>query len=175
MNEKGKRFLYNILGCQKEMDDLQNRVRELSWDCTFGMWTRTAFLQFCRVMPRGQRSLAFLDLDGIHGLNHQLGYVEVDRRIREAFAIPFRRSDIVARWYSGDEIVILFDSDVEGARRKMEELMESASRQGLSFTHELGVWAVGTADIVEVVNGLSERNRSKLEKSKEALREAGVR
>jgi len=175
MNRTIKSCLGSLLGFQKEIDDLKKRVSELSWDCTFGMWTRTAFLQFCRVMPRGRRTIAFLDLDGIHSLNHECGYVEVDRKVREAFSIPFRRSDVVARWYSGDEIVILFDSDLEGSQRKMEELEENAARQGISFTHEIGIWTVGETDIVEVIDVLSDRNRRKLEEAKGAHREAGVR
>jgi hypothetical protein len=99
----------------------------------------------------------------------------VDRRVRETFAIPFRRSDVVARWYSGDEIVILFDSDLEGARRKMAELAASAARQGLSFAYELGSWAVGSADIADVVDGLSERNRKKQDTARGALHAAGIR
>ena len=52
---------------------------------------------------------AFIDLNHIYELNEHLGYNEVDRRVKEMFSVSFRRSDIVARWYSGDEIVILFD------------------------------------------------------------------
>jgi GGDEF domain-containing protein len=173
--ERIKRFLGRILGFEKELEDLRQRVRELSWDSAFGMWTRSAFLQFCRVMPRGQRAIAFLDLNDIHSLNHELGYVEVDRRVREAFAIPLRRSDIVARWYSGDEIVILFDSDLAGAEKKMEQLMESSQRHGLAFTSELGTWSVGQTDIVDAVNELSERNRKKGGETRGARHEAGSR
>jgi GGDEF domain-containing protein len=154
-------FLGSVLGYEKEIEDLRHRIQELSWDQSFGMWTRTAFLQFCRIMPRGKRTIAFLDIDDVHSLNHAHGYVEVDRRVRDAFAIPFRRSDIVARWYSGDEIVVLFDSDPQGAQRKLEELAASAARNGISFTHEVGAWAVGETDIVDAVNGLSDRNRRK--------------
>ena len=87
----------------------------------------------------------------------------MDRRIRAAFSIPLRRSDIVSRWYSGDEIVILFDSDSdeEGAARKLSDLEESATRWDISFQHEVGTWDVGRESIVALVDRLAERNRKR--------------
>lgn len=120
-----------------------------------------AFLQFCKVMPRGKRALVFLDFDGIHGLNGKIGYNEVDKRIRATFATHFRSSDIIARWYSGDEIVILFDSDAAFAQKKVDELAERANANGLSFTYEIGEWEVGRADVVGVVDGLASKNAAK--------------
>ena len=145
----------------KEIHDLRNKVEELSRDEVFGMWTRGAFLQFCRVMPRGTRTVVFLDLDDIHALNHSLGYAEVNRRIKATFSIPFRSSDLVARWFSGDEIVMLLDCDLEGAEIKIAQLRESAREQGLTFTHEVGEWEVGWQSITEVVEALADRNRKK--------------
>ncbi len=152
-------LLGELLGFQGEIRELRRRIDELSWDRVFGMWTRTAFLQFCRVMPRGPRTIAFIDLDCIHSLNRSHGYAEVDRRVRETFSIPFRKSDVVARWYSGDEIVILFDGGREGADRKIAELKRSAIAHGLGFAWEVGSWQAGTDDIVETVNALSEAMR----------------
>jgi GGDEF domain-containing protein len=159
MAKKVRDILGRILGFQTEIDELRARVNELSWDTVFGMWTRTAFLQFCRVMPRGERTVVFIDLDGIHNLNHTHGYTEVDRRVREAFAIPLRHSDVVARWYSGDEIVILFDNDKDSARMKMRDLEASAAAQGITFSYEVGEWSVGSRDIVEVIDSLSVENK----------------
>jgi hypothetical protein len=79
----------------------------------------------------------------------------VDRRISAAFGGLFRRSDVVARWYSGDEIVILFDADREAARRKVEQLMQSARSQGLSFQYAIGDWEVGVEPIEDVVEELT--------------------
>ena len=159
-----KWFLKTIgraLGYQQQIDSLAAKLEELSWDSVFGMWTRTAFLQFCRIMPRGERTLVFIDLDKIHELNHAKGYAEVDRRVKAAFSIPMRSSDIVARWYSGDEIVILFDNDRESALQKLHALEESAAAQGLSFSFEVGTWNVGVQGIVDVVDALSSANRLK--------------
>ena len=151
-------LLAKLFGFQKIIEELEKKVKELSWDETFGMWTRTAFLQFCRVMPRGPRTLAFIDLDDIHELNYKYGYTNVNTMVKSAFSIPFRRSDIVARWYSGDEIVILFDSDYEGGKRKMKELCKKARQHDITFQYELGIWEVGKTGVVNVIDGLANIN-----------------
>lgn len=144
-----------LFGFDKEILQLREKVEELSWDSAYGMYTRPAFLQFAQVMPRGRRILAFIDLDGIHRLDQELGYTEVDRRIHQTFSMHFRRSDIVARWYSGDEIVILFDSERSGAQRKLDELSEAAATEGLSFKYDLGEWDVGKEPVEDVIEELS--------------------
>jgi len=146
-----------LFGFDAEISELRRRVEELSWDSSFGMWTREAFLQFCHVMPRATRCVAFIDLNRIHDLNEQLGYSEVDRRVKEMFSVPFRRSDVVARWYSGDEIVILFDSDIAIAQQKMDELNRSAAEQDLTFYYEIGEWAIGKQTIESVVDELTKK------------------
>ncbi len=151
-----RKWIGRLYGFDRELRRLRQQVRELSWDDAFGMWTRRAFLQFCQVMPRGRRVVSFIDLNQIRMLNERLGYVEVDRRVKAAFSMPFRRSDIVARWYSGDEIVILFDSDRSGAERKISQLKDSAASQGLTFHHAIGAWEVGKRSIEDVVEGLTQ-------------------
>jgi GGDEF domain-containing protein len=148
----------NIQSLRREINDLRTKVEELSWDQPFGMWTRGALLQFCRIMPRGTRTVAFIDLDDIHSLNQSLGYAEVNRRVRSSFSIPFRRSDLVARWFSGDELVIILDCDREGAGLKIAQLRESARKHGLSFTHEIGEWEVGRQPFTKIVEELADRN-----------------
>ena len=150
-----KQWIGKLFGFDAEIRELRRQVKELSWDGTFGMWTRGAFLQFCHVMPRDTRYLAFIDLNKIHELNEKYGYSEVDRRVKETFSVPFRRSDVVARWYSGDEIVILFDSDVEVAEGKIDQLRESALEQDLTFYVAVGQWEVGKVPIEEVVDELA--------------------
>ena len=145
-------------GLDKDLKELRQRVEELSWDSAYGMWTRSAILQFCQVLPRSRRTVVFIDLDRIHVLNNELGYTAVDARIQASFsAISLRRSDLVARWYSGDEIVILFDSDRPFADSKIVELQESAKAQGLTFTYAVGEWEVGKESVEEVVKDLSDR------------------
>ena len=155
----------NVEILKGKIEELQSKIEELSRDDVYGMWTRAAFLQFCQVMPRGRRTILFLDFDGIHNLNKEIGYKEVDRKIRSTFTIPFRTSDIVARWYSGDEIVILFDGEGEGVQRKITELVEKANENGLSFTYEVGHWEVGKSDVITAVDDLSNKNRAKRKKA----------
>ncbi len=151
-----KKIIGKLFGYEEEIEDLKQQIETLSWDSLFGMWTRGAFLQFCHVMPRGDRVVAFIDLDRIHKLNEELGYDEVDRRVKAMFSIPFRRSDVVARWFSGDAVVILFDSEQDGAEIKIAELVESGKDQGLSFKYEIDVWAVGKNPIDDVVKVMAE-------------------
>lgn len=106
-------------------------------------------------MPRGVRCLAFIDLDGINALNLRHGYTEVDDRIRSTFSVPFHRSDVVARWYSGDEIVILFDSDRRGADMKIGQLITVGERDGLTFESAVGEWNVGQEEIETVLEAIS--------------------
>ena len=152
-----KRLVGKIFGFDKEIHGLQEQVKELSWDTSFGMWTRGAFLQFCHVMPRGSRFVAFIDMNSIHKLNERFGYSEVDRRVKATFSVSFRRSDVVARWYSGDEIVILFDSDQIGAEGKMIELEKSAQNQDLGFEYEVREWMVGKILIEDLVKEMSDK------------------
>ena len=137
--------------------ELEERVEYLSKDTAYGVWTRAAFLQFCSVMPRGLRAVIFFDFDRIHNLNDELGYAEVDRRIRSTLTLDFRASDLVARWYSGDEIVILIDGDLDIAETKIKELKANARSNGLTFKYELGLWEVGKETIEVIVNELARR------------------
>jgi diguanylate cyclase (GGDEF)-like protein len=152
-----RKLVGKLFGFEAEIEQLKEQISQLSADPVFGIWTRNAFLQFCHVMPRGLRVLTFLDLDNLHQLNDQYGYEEVNHRIRAIFSIPFRRSDLVARWFSGDEIVILFDADQEFALRKIGQLEEAARQQGMSFHFELGTWNVGKEPVEKVIDELSDK------------------
>jgi hypothetical protein len=81
----------------------------------------------------------------------------VDQRIRRTFSIPFRSSDLIARWYSGDEVVILFDGEIEGARHKMRELAAAARAQDLSFCSEHDFWRVGEEPVKDIVDRMGAR------------------
>ena len=146
-----------ILGFDDQIKALQEKVKELSWDTAYGMWTRGAFLQFCQVMPRGERTVVFIDFDEIHIHNQEHGYTEVDCRIQASFSVPFRSSDVVARWYSGDEMVILFDGDRDFAEGALRQLEASSRQNGLMFKYEIGSWEVGKQPIEEVVEELSNK------------------
>ena len=152
-----RKLAARIFGFEQEIAELEEKVKELSWDTAYGMWTRGAFLQFSQVMPRGRRTVVFIDFNEVHIHNRAHGYAEVDRRIRASFSVPFRSSDLVARWYSGDEMVILFDGDRDFAESALRELEESAKSNGLTFKCEIGVWEVGKRPVEEVVEKLSNK------------------
>ena len=158
-----RKLAARICGFDEQIAELEEKIRELSWDTAYGIWTRGAFLQFCEVMPRGERIVVFIDFDEIHLDNQEHGYAEVDRRIQAAFSVPFRSSDVVARWYSGDEMVILFDGDRDFAEGALRELEASSHQSGLMFKYEIGVWEVGKRPIEEVVEELS--NQLTMQKS----------
>jgi hypothetical protein len=146
-----------LFGFDQEIQELKDKIKSLSWDDAFGMWTRSAFLHFCEVMPRGLRCVFLLDFDGIHDLNARVGYESVDERVRKTFGMPFRASDLIARWYSGDEVVILFDGGLDGALHKMRDLEASAAENGLSFRYEHDVWTVGEEPAKAVVDRIGAR------------------
>ena len=139
---------------RKRIEELERKIEYLSKDTCYGIWTRAAFLQFCEVMPRGVRAVIFLDFNRIHDLNAEVGYEEVNRRIKTTLS-DFRQSDLVARWYSGDEIVILIDGSLDVATTLVEELKNVASSNNLDFDYMLGIWDVGKTDIQEIVDELS--------------------
>ena len=151
----------NVEELHKKIEDLQKKIEELSRDAVYGVWTRPAFLQFCKVMPRGVRAVVFLDFDRIHELNGLVGYSEVDKRIKSSLDISLRSSDLIARWYSGDEVVILFDGDLEFASRKINELRARACTNGLSFKYSIGIWEVGKKEIEVVIDDLSKNLKRK--------------
>jgi hypothetical protein len=127
--------------CRARIRELERAIRALSWDDAFGMLTRQGLLHAASVQPRGTRPVIFLDLDGIHTLNQQIGYEEVNRRIHATFQdAGLRHSDIVGRWYSGDEIVIITDGDPQAV---IEKLTQAARANGVTFTHASGAWDSG--------------------------------
>ena len=140
---------------------LQAEIAELGWDTNFGMYTRNALLRYCRSLENGIRQVAFADLEAIHSLNLLYGYAEVDARVRAAFDTAWRHQHIVARWFSGDEIAIVFEQEAgtEQARAYMCEIENRAHAQGLGFDWALGSWEVGSESIEEAVARLAEEVR----------------
>ena len=53
---------------------LEIELAELQWDRPFGVLTRGVFVQYCAVMSRGVRNIAFIDLHDINVLNDRYGY-----------------------------------------------------------------------------------------------------
>lgn len=144
----------NLINLRDKNRKLLQQVAELSWDEPFGMLTRPAFLQYCYQLPGKRRWVAFIDLDNIGSLNLSHGYTEVDRRVRTVFAGFHHRQDIVARWYSGDEIVILF-SGANNPFATMVELLSEARKVELAFIFQIGVWDSNVDTIENAINELA--------------------
>jgi GGDEF domain-containing protein len=145
-----------FFGFSREIGELKARVRRFAWDPAFGMYTRAALLAMSGSELRGRKSVVFLDLDRVHELNLLYGYAEVDRRIRAAFSSNTRRSDMwAARWWSGDEVLLVLDCGVGQVTAVVERLAHSAQEQGLSFTHAIGEWDSNGEELTSVVEHLS--------------------
>lgn len=108
----------------------RTEIKRLSYDKTFGIWKREYIEKRAPKKPDANKSLIFLDINDMHSLNVTLGYVEVDSRINKALRVV-RRNELVGRWYSGDEIVIICDTISVGCI--IWRLTESFSIYGITF------------------------------------------
>ncbi len=152
-----KRILGGWMGYERELERLRRKVQDLSWDDPFGMWTRKAFLEFCEQQPAGRKLVCFLDLNDLGKLDLKWGYTEVDRRVKAAFSCLSQGEDRVGRWYSGDEIVILFQVG-RAIGPKLRRLEEAARANELTYHMEIGTWEAGREAVVEVINRLSAKS-----------------
>ena len=151
-----RRLVAWLFGFGREIGELEERVRRLAWDPAFGMYTRAALLAMSGRELRGRKSVVFLDLDRVHELNLLYGYAEVDRRIRAAFSSNTRRSDMwAARWWSGDEVLLVLDSETDQTEAVVSRLAQSAKEHELSFTHAVGEWDGDADGLTAVVQRLS--------------------
>lgn len=125
---------------EESVTTLRAQVRKLSIDTNFNVYTRPALLDRAERLPNNEYFVLVLDLDGVHALNNQVGYEEVNRRVRDSFIPVFRHTDLIGRWFSGDEILILLPYDPETAIGLVKRLRREAAINGLSFTHALGTW-----------------------------------
>ena len=146
----------NVHTHQEEIDHLRKQVQELSWDTAFEMWTRPAVLNLCNQIDDGMRTVVFLDLDDIGSLNLSFGYSEVDRRVRSLFAEIKDDRAIIGRWYSGDEIILIFDDDFS-AQNGLSSLYNKSLECGVGFTAARASWDVGQKPIQAVMEKLSEK------------------
>lgn len=105
----------------------------LTHDKTYGCLNRQGLeLVEWPKMKANARWIIFADIDDIHKMNAELGYHEVDRKIRNALKV--RSTDLMAtgRWYSGDEIVwVISRGDPEGLAKRLKAALQ---KQGLSAT-----------------------------------------
>jgi hypothetical protein len=106
-------------------------LEQLARDDAYGCYSRQGLelVAWPRIAAKA-KWVIFADIDDMHQLNTDLGYAEVDRRIREALQV--RASDVMAtgRYFSGDEIVwVISNGDPEGM---ISRLTKSLAKQNLS-------------------------------------------
>jgi GGDEF domain-containing protein len=131
-----------MLGFDREMARLKRKFEELLWDPNFGVHSRAGFDELIKNFDAQYRSAAFIDFDGVRELNKKYGYEAVNRRIKATLKELSESADVfVARWFSGDEIVVLSRHDVQ----ETEKLMAAASLKGrllhdAPFTCQVEQW-----------------------------------
>ena len=95
------------------------------------MLTRQGGLERLRRLS-GAVDIVFLDIDHMHDANAQLGYAEVNRRLRAAFQIRRVDTILICRWFSGDEILAVTKAgDGAGLAERLQGRMQAL---GLSAT-----------------------------------------
>jgi len=113
------------------------RVEAMRIDPTYGVLTRVAL----DAEPPQHGAIVFWDVDHMHELNEAFGYENVDQRIREACKSIREREDciLVARWYSGDELI--YCCPTADAAAAAERIVELFRAQGIGIT--AGVAEIG--------------------------------
>ena len=131
---------YNDLTRQELIEALaaaNARVEAMRIDPTYGVLTRVAL----DAEPPQHGAIVFWDVDHMHELNEQWGYEIVDSRIRLVCKSIREREGciLVARWYSGDELIYCCPTaDVAAAAERIVELFRA---QGIGIT--AGVAEIG--------------------------------
>lgn len=145
MTEQEKRLLFDacihaehnsgqIIGINIELlrEAYEKGLTELSIDKVFGILTRNALEQKLRTIP--QFNAIFIDFNNMKGLNNEYGYEHVNSLLFRLFdEFSFRKTDVVGRWFSGDEILIATQDHTSGI---LTRLQKRAKRLGLSFKHQ---------------------------------------
>lgn len=108
-------------------------------------------VQLARVRRGRQCSLMMLDLDGFRSVNNRFGHAVGDDLLREIAAMLrriTRQTDVAAR-YGGDEMIVLLpDTDLDGAIAVAERIRQATAEVGRSGI-ESGVTAsLGVTELV---------------------------
>lgn len=140
-----------ILASLERMDErIKQLGEEASVDELTGVLRRRAgMMALDREVARAHRSLsgamvlAFIDVDGLKGVNDTLGHAAGDdliRTVATSLRSTLRTEDLVFR-YGGDEFVcVLPDSDLQGAQRRLQDIHD-----GIAATFGRDVFSVGLA------------------------------
>jgi len=151
-----RRLVARLFSFDQELEGLREEVKRLNHDDAFGILTRQGLIASCTAEP-GKKAVVFLDFDRIGDLNKELGYEEVNSRIKETFQQSIRQSDVLlGRWYSGDECLVLVDGDIKAAEAVLDRLRIHAQGQELSFMAATCPWDGNEEPLEHCVSRLAE-------------------
>ena len=165
-----RKLISRVFGFEREIEELKSRLHRAGYDESFGMLTRQGLENAIERLPRGDYQVVFIDLDDMHGLNAQIGYEAVNKRVRGTFNPDWnlRKSDIIGRWFSGDEIVLVLSTDHDGAQMIAESFLDEAHNNGLGFTYSISSWYSDMDTIDNIVADLSRQVMSQKENKRSA-------
>ena len=124
-----------IAALQLENADLKRQIRDYRTCAVYGILTRTALeADWTKQKQIPYLAIAFLDIDDLKLRNADLGQDETNRRIAKAFSLARSGEviEVVGRFFSGDEFVILATKDEIVAA--CDRLMTALSDQGMGAT-----------------------------------------
>ncbi len=112
---------------------MRNKIKRLSFDEAFGILTRPGLNERIRKIKK-KFNFAFIDFHNVHGMNNKFGYENTNQQFRDIFkSFPFRKTDIVGRCFSGDEIIIII---FQGSIIELIERFNIfCSKYNISFEH----------------------------------------
>jgi diguanylate cyclase (GGDEF)-like protein len=154
----------------KRIAQLDQRERH---DVLTGVLNRLAFQEvFLRLQALSRRAhaslaLAILDMDRFKAINDRFGHPQGDRvlyRAAQIIELALRRSDVVGRW-GGDEFVVLLpDTDKDGAQRALENVGralhdESIQVAGQSLRLSFSAGVVNVREDVSLDDAVAEADR----------------
>lgn len=113
----------NIIGL--DIQTLRNEFENLIMDKSFGILNRNSLERKIALLGKSF-NVGFIDFCDIHNLNKEKGYEGVNTIFKKLFTgFKFRKEDIVGRWFSGDEIVIISKNHMDNQLMRLEEYAKS--------------------------------------------------
>ena len=145
--QHGSGFILDV-DVEKLRNEFEGKTPLPIKDKAYGILTRNALEE--KACKLKSFNALFIDFHDVHKLNEKYGYGAVNDMFRTLFStFKWRKTDIVGRWFSGDEIVIITNGDVKGLQ---ERFREHANRQGFSF-YSVGFQNIAFRDLEKNIQG----------------------